>query len=272
MLALLSMSTLFCISGRCSVLQMPHYLPGWVRVEWPTRDPLAGAWSPFASALKANPAYVESSSWPEKAKKATAVLGSHPSARKLYEATASYLVARDLDWRFELGPPQQAPEWRFGDSALYSKLKRAWAEFAPDPASREFSRIGFALCSCDGDFDAQRMPEALAKLYPGDRLVISSLVWYSRCRRAPNAGRSAWTLTQAKRLPSLPDARPQDYVTLAAAYGADGWITHSLTDAIGYRDNMVEAQRRMPAEYAPRFDKDLQEVNKYIREHGGGAP
>jgi hypothetical protein len=246
--------------------------PKWITATWSANDPFAGAWNEYAQVLKKNPGYIENSGWAEKARIAINSLGSKASAKSLYRAAACYLAASDLDWRFDRGPWQHNVAQRANSSVLWGKLFNAWISFAIDLHSKEFCRVGFAVCcpSFGPSLEAGNMPRALLKEFPDDRIVVSSLVWYSRTPNKPNTWEwRTWVLDQAKRLPALPGARPQDYLTLATAYFARHWAKDTLSDAIGYRDNLLEFRKRVPSEFGALFGKSVESVNSQIKKLGG---
>lgn len=241
----------------------------WITTNWPSRDPFADAWHEYAKVLRDHPGYVDNSGWPEKVKADLVELGKHPNDPwTLYKASATYLTAYELDWRFELPPEPESPIWRSNSSAIFAALNEAWKRFPRTIASREFCRVGFAVCAPNEDFDGGELPMALHKAFPKDRIVISSLVWYSATHTKPVATTS-WLADQVSQLLELPGSRPRDYLTVAFVYGMMARGTTNLSAGQKCRDALVEFRRRVPAEMAKRLDRDLRGANAWVKQHGG---
>lgn len=240
--------------------------PAWTSVPWEDPDPLRGAWIPYASELRHVSGYDLSGGWPERSKRLIGQLPPNPSVRQLYNAAATYLLARDLDWRYDFDPTVSIEHQREGSSSTYNRLVRALMAYRPAKVSREFCRVAFAVCSTNPGFSAGNLRERLLKAFPDDRLVVLGAAWYESTRMdGAKIDRATWMLTQAKRLPHLEGFRPHDYVTLAHAYGVRHWSSKSVEDAKGYRDALLAFKRTAPPEYGKYADKSLREVEAYLK-------
>lgn len=232
--------------------------PKWVTVTWDDDDPQKNAWKPYAAILKKHPGYATKTGYPAMARQLVADLEKGPITEgKLYRAAAVYTVARALEWDFDYDPLS---------STTYGKLSLAWMKYDKSTVSMEFCRMGFSLCSMRMEFDAGVMPQLLARRYPNDRLVTRAMVGYVR-RRPTDPKVIAWTLDLAKKLPTLADRRPQDYITLHLAHGANFWTSKSVKDAIGSRDALRRAVKLVPPDFAKKIQKELDVVERYVKKH-----
>ncbi len=232
--------------------------PPWVTTSWDDDDPLKNAWRPYAAILKKHPGYATKTGLPEKARQLVAELDNGPiTEQRLYRAAAVYTVARALEWDFDYDPLA---------SKAYGKLSLAWMKYDKPTVSMEFCRMGFALCSMRMEFDAGDMPQLLVRRHPNDRLVIRGMVGYVR-RRPTDPKVITWTLDLAKKLPTLADRRPQDFITVHLAHGANFWKSKSVNDAIGSRDALRKAVKLVPPDFAKRIQAELDVVERYVKRH-----